>query len=117
METKAMNKLVNKIFTIKRHLEMHEQDPLLIESYHEYYDQLKQKHGHYLKELMFDIYDEYCSDNEMQDLSDYLSPKGVEVEADDFPGIHSKLFIKPEPLRIVISDVQFSYEEVLWKAS
>lgn len=113
----SMNKLINKVYTIKAHLEMHEKDPLLVESYHEYYYQLKQKHGHYLKELLFDIYDEYCSDNEVQEICDYLSPKGVAVEADDFPGIHAKLSLKPEPLRITIKDVKYGFEEVLWRAS
>ncbi len=117
MEVNAINQLINKIYTIKSHLEMHENDPLLVESYHDYYQQLKQQHGHYLNELLFDIYDEYCADDEVRELSEYLSPGGVEIEADDFPGIHAKLFMKPEPLRITIKDVKFNFEEVLWMAS
>lgn len=112
-----LNKLINKIYTIKTHLEMYENDPLLVESYHECYYQLKQKHGHYLNELLFDIYDEYCPDNEVQEICDYLSLKGVSVEADDFPGIHAQLYLKPEPLRITIKDTKFDFEEVLWMAS
>lgn len=111
-----MSKLINKIYTIKSHLEMHESDPLLIESYNDYYHQLKQQHGHYLNELLFGIYDEHCSDDEVREISDYLSPVGVAVEAYDLPGIHARLHLKPEPLRITLTDVKFNQVEILWKA-
>ncbi|MGB3467604.1 MAG: hypothetical protein WBA74_20120 [Cyclobacteriaceae bacterium] len=117
MEAKPIDKLVNRVYVIQHHLETHENDPLLVESYQEYYDKLKERYGYYLSEKLFEIYDEHCSDNEIQDIKSYLSREGVNVEADDFPGIKAKLFLKTEPLRIVMSNPDFKNERILWKVS
>ena len=114
MKQKKLDRLVNKVFTIQHHLETHEKDPLLVESYMEYYSTLKEQYGYFLTEKIFDVYDEHCSDDEVQELKYYLSGDGVSVEADDFPGIKAKLFLKSSPLRIVMSTPDFQNEQILW---
>ena len=117
MRINELNRLINQIFTIKTHIDLYEGDPELLESYEGHLRQLKLRHGQYLDELLFEIYDEHCEDSEIMDFAKYLSQDGVNVEAEDFPGVKASLTLRPNPLRFILSDTEQQHQEIIWKAA
>ncbi len=117
MNTQELNKLILKALQLRSQIEMYQNDPSLLESYEQSFNQLKLKYGQYLEEILFEIYDEHCADSPVENLEKYLSTNGVEVEADDFPGVKAQLQLKTEPLRFVLHNPQTTYEETVWKAA
>lgn len=93
-----------------------------------------QTYGRYLEEVLFNVYDEYCPDNEILPLPAYFTSSydvdnegsssvyeaspgnGVSVDADDFPGIKAKLVLVPNPIRMVLLGEKESFKEVVWSA-
>lgn len=116
-EKQELDRLVAKFTAIKRHLESNEKDPLLEETYEEYLSLIQEKYGRYLDDVLFDIHDEYCEDFEVKDIEAYVSLEGVEVYAEDFPGVKAKLFLKANPLRCVMASLDRPYEEEIWRAA
>jgi len=96
--------------------------------------QLLDEFGPYLEEALFTVHDEFCPDDEVKPLLDYVPtyfekegsnghtryflPKGegVEVETDDYPGIPTRLALVPNPTRVVLKVQDSGMEEVLWAA-
>lgn len=96
--------------------------------------QLTIEYGPYIEEAIFNVHDEYCPDDEIHPLMDYLPtyfektgvnghtrytvPKGegLPVEADDFPGERTRLALVPSPTRLVLKCQESDLEEVVWVA-
>ena len=98
-------------------------------------DQLKsefqKEYGAFLHEAIFEVHDEYCSDNEVllpiaYIASNYLKSnddqrydlsgwEGVEVEVDDFPGVNAKLVLMPDPIRLELRGDDGTFKEVVWE--
>lgn len=113
MEDSKLSRLLSKIRTIKTHLDLIGTDPLLQESYDDEIYQLKRRYGGYLSDLIFEVYDDVCSDCEIQDLEAYLSKEGVLVEADDFPGVQARLKMKINPLRFELVSPDEKIQEIV----
>jgi hypothetical protein len=94
-------------------------------------DQLINEFGAVLEEAIFNVHDEYCPDDDMRALTEYLPRfyqkegkhyvlpigEGVLVEADDYPGQPVRLALSPNPVRLVMKVQESGAEEVLWVAS
>lgn len=85
---------------------------------------LKVSYGSYLEEVLFNIYDEYCPDNDVQPIGSYITHEGllehghgVAVEADDFPGTKVRLALIPDPVRFVVVGGKEVFREVIWSAN
>lgn len=99
----------------KRHIELVESDPLLLEDYEGQLKELKIQYGQYLNDVLFDIYDEYCEDDSCPELTEFLKNPNVVVHPEDFPNATAILSLKVHPLRFLLSDVDHTHEEVIWK--
>ena len=117
MDLYLLNRLVEKVSSIKNHLNTNDSDPLLQESLQYYMSQINSQFGIYLNDLLFEVYDEYCSDNEIQSLEHYLDSSGVDVDVDDLPGVKYQLKLKAFPLRFEMENQHLGNQEVVWKAA
>lgn len=79
---------------------------------HDLEDDFQEQFGGKLEEILQDIHDEYCSDNDVLMPVAYLG-KGVIVEADDYPGKDTRLTIVSSPPRIILS-IGKDKQETLW---
>jgi len=79
---------------------------------HDLEDDFQEQFGNKLEEILQDIHDEYCSDNDVLMPVAYVG-KGVIVEADDYPGKDTKLTLLANPPRIILS-VGKEKQETLW---
>lgn len=79
---------------------------------HDLEDDFQEQFGGKLEEILQDIHDEYCSDNDVLMPVAYLG-KGVIVEADDYPGKDTRLTLVAGPPRIILS-VGKDKKETLW---
>lgn len=102
MDNHQLNLLVKKIIQMKEQLRKAENTPLIVETLSMYIYHLNEKYGIYLNEMLFEIYDEYCEDGNMENLESYLNPEGVPIEIINKPGKIFALKLKPFPLRFVI---------------
>lgn len=114
MNATAIEKTLIKLKTIEKHLNSYEHDPLLVEDYHESITQLQMQYGHEMNEILFSIYDEYCEDDPIRPFTDYIHREGVEVEADDFPGVKAHLILNTHPLRFELQHPKGEYKQVVW---
>lgn len=78
-------------------------------------DQIKSQFGDFLQEKLFEIYDDYFSDDEIKPLEQYLITDGVEVESDELDDLKSKLAIKPFPLRFEATGVHKQRKQIIWQ--
>jgi hypothetical protein len=98
--------------------------------------QFLEQYGIYLEEVLKDVHDEICPDDQVLSPIDYLAKKyidtgnksggkkvyevenyeGVAVGVDDYPGKNTKLVILPNPMRIMLLVDDVNREE-LWRAS
>lgn len=99
------------------------------EELHDMEDDLTEEFGDYLEEVLNDVHDEFCPDNDVLLPIAYLANEykekdggfdvahdaGVIVDADDFPGKVTRLVIVPKPTRIILQ-CGTSHKEVVWKA-
>lgn len=93
-----------------------------------------QTYGTYVEEVLFNVHDEYCPDNEVllpsaYMASDYLrtttdrvaydveNDQGIRVEADDFPGVRARLVLIPGPTRLILQGEKDEFKETVWIAS
>lgn len=98
---------------------------------HSLEDELNDSYEDLLMDALVDVYDEYCSDNDVLDLGSYLTASykknlegypayelepstGVQVNVDEFEGQDSRIAILPYPLRIVL-DVANEGQKVIWQ--
>lgn len=117
MDTAKINRLIMQLKLINQHMAYSKNDPLLMESFIELVTELKVHYGSYLMDKLFDIYDDYFDDSQLCALEAYLTEDGVEVEGDEFEVPHSRICIRPFPLRIEIEGVERSFKKVLWEAA
>ncbi len=117
MNTGRINRLIGQIQLINQHKAYCHNDPLLAESLEDLLTDLELQYGSYLLDKLFDVYDDCFDDNEMASLEDYLNGTGVEVESDEFDVPHSRISIKPFPLRIEVEGVEKKFKKVMWQAA
>lgn len=89
------------------------------------------RYGVTMEEIMFEIYDELCPDDEVKTIDNYLAShyenkdgkydasleEGVVVHPDDFDFQEGRLVILPNPVRIAIQDPKTNHREIVWKAA
>lgn len=89
-------------------------------------------YGAYIEEALFNVHDEFCPDNEVLKPASYMASnyfqgdgpnqfdvaqnEGINVEADDFPGIRAKLVLVPGPTRLVLQGQTIPFKETVWQA-
>lgn len=81
-----------------------EDNRLFMETLKMHLSHLNAKYGIFLTEMLFEIYDEYCEDGNMEELENYLGPKGVPIEIPNHPGETYTLKLKPYPLQFVLEN-------------
>lgn len=100
----------------------------LFEKMSEYFNA---KYGVTMEQIMFEIYDELCPDDEIQPIDKYLAShydkrseeydapldEGVVVHLDDFSFKEGRLILLPNPARIVLQNPETSHREILWQAA
>lgn len=116
MNTKLLEKTIHKLLVTRKHIEMHESDPLLEEDFKESLSDLKNQYGQYLNDVLFDIYDEYCEDDPCPDIEEFLKTQKVNVHPEDFGGT-ALLELKTAPLRFELSDPKQKITQVVWSAA
>ncbi len=98
------------------------------EELHHLEDEFQGNYGEFLEEVLLDIHDEYCPDNEVLISIAYLATnyiinesgvdvdknQGVLVDIDDYPGQKTKLVLIPSPTRILLQ-VDGKTREEVWK--
>lgn len=106
MDLKALDKAIGELIKRKTELEaLDYNNPKYDEmedALHDLEDNFQEEFGDDLEEVLQDIHDEYCSDNDVLMPVAYIG-KGVIVEADDFPGKDTKLILLAGPPRIVLA--------------
>lgn len=86
----------------------------LEEQLHDLEDDLQDKHGEYLEEVLQSIHDQWCPDNDVLMPIAYLG-KGVPVEVDQFPGKDTRLALVTNPPRILLM-IGKEKQDVVWTA-
>ncbi len=101
---------------------------------HEMEEEFLQTYGSYVEEVLFNVHDEYCPDNEVLLPSAYMASaylktstdrvaydvekdQGIRVEADDFPGVRARLVLIPGPTRLILQGEKDEFKETVWIAS
>ncbi|MFN3315545.1 MAG: hypothetical protein ACK40K_01950 [Raineya sp.] len=100
------------------------------EQLHEAEDDFLKKYDDFLEDVLLDIHDEFCPDNEVLSPIAYVAKnyvlkenkqydvtenQGVWVEIDELPDREAHLVILPNPLRIVLTAGNF--KKIVWKAN
>ncbi|MGI9541949.1 MAG: hypothetical protein ACR2MX_01745 [Cyclobacteriaceae bacterium] len=104
------------------------------EELHDLEDDFQEKYGDYLEDVLQDVHDELCPDNDVllpiaylakeyiispgdnnEKVYDVKASEGVLVEVDDYPGQPTRLVLLPNPLRILLQINQEQRQEV-WAA-
>lgn len=100
----------------------------LEEEVHGMEDELLEKYGKYLEEVIYNVHDEFCPDSDVLLPIAYLPKKltkngdsyqidfsqGVFVAADDFEEKDTKLVLLANPLRLILQ-VNPQRQEILWQ--
>ena len=88
------------------------------EELHDKEDNFVEVFGEYLEDVLHNVHDEYCPDNDVLLPIAYLAKKyivtpenefdvptsaGVFVDADDYPGKNTRLVLIPNPTRLVLN--------------
>ncbi len=101
------------------------------EELHNMEDTFVEKYGDYLEEVLVDVHDELCPDNDVLLPTAYLANKytkkevaggvtyqpadgGVIVDVDEYPNKLTRLVLVPTPTRLVLQIGQ--QQEEVWKA-
>lgn len=100
MEDQQLNLLIKKITRMKA--QSAPEQPFFEETLSMHVSQLNTRYGIYLTEMLFEVYDQYAADRSMQEIENYLSPKGVPFEAVENPGVNCTLRLMAYPVRFVI---------------
>lgn len=116
MDLVKLNKLVEKACVINSHINSIGKDPLLEESLFDCISAIKIQYSSFLTDKLFDFYEDYFEDNEMEGLESYLISE-VSVFGDELEQEMLLLGIKPSPLRIEVHDAENNYHNVLWSAA
>ena len=101
------------------------------EELHDLEDDLIESFGEYLEEVLYEVHDEYCPDNDVLLPTAYLAKvyvkdkegkfdvttdQGVIVDVDDYPGKLSRLVFLPNPIRLVLM-IENQVGLVVWKVA
>ena len=90
-----------------------------------------EKYDFTMQNIMFEIYDELCPDDEIKPIGEYLADhytmssgkydapldEGVVVHLDDFSFKEGRLLLLPDPARIVLQNPETQHREVVWQAA
>jgi len=118
MDIKALDKALLEI--IKKREELGKIDynnpkyDDLEEQLHDLEDDFQDEYGEYLEEVLQDVHDEICPDNDVLMPIAYLG-KGVYVEVEKYPGKETKLVLEANPPRIVLS-ISKDKQELVWSS-
>lgn len=116
MDLGRLNDLIKKVQT-SNNCATETSDLLSSETMEECLLEIKSQYGSFLMDKLFDVYDDFFSDDEMKPLEYYLMSDGVEVEGDELVELHSKLSIKPYPLRFEVRGIQNNHTHIIWQAA
>jgi hypothetical protein len=118
MDIKLLDKALAEIIKCKTELgELSYNNPKydeLEDALHELEDDFQEKFGIKLEEILQDVHDKYCPDNDVLLPVAYLG-KGVIVEADEYPGKDTRLTLLTGPPRIILS--LGTSQKVVWTAN
>lgn len=118
MDIKALDKALDEL--VKRKTELSALDynnpkyDEMEDALHDMEDDFQEKFGTKLEEVLQDVHDEYCSDNDVLMPVAYIG-KGVIVEADDYPGKDTRLMLVASPPRLILS-IGKEKQEIVWAA-
>lgn len=118
MDIKALDKALQEI--VKKREELGKIDynnpkyDDLEEQLHDLEDDFQDHYGEYLEEVLQDVHDEICPDNDVLMPIAYLG-KGVYVEVEKYPGKETKLVLEANPPRIILS-IAKDKQELVWSA-
>jgi len=119
MDSKALDRALGELIKRKTELEaLDYNNPKYDEmedALHDLEDDFQEKFGTKMEEVLQDVHDEYCSDNDVLLPVAYLG-KGVIVEVDDFPGKDTRLTILANPPRIVLA-LGKDNQKIVWTAN
>ena len=104
------------------------------EELHDLEDDFQEKYGDYLEDVLQDLHDKLCPDNDVllpiaylakeyltapgdnDELAyDVKASEGVLVEVDDYPDQLTRLVLLPNPLRILLQ-INKQHREEVWRA-
>jgi hypothetical protein len=118
MDIKALDKALQEIIRKREELgKIDYNNPKyddLEEQLHDLEDDFQDEYGEYLEEVLQDVHDEICPDNDVLMPIAYLG-KGVYVEVEKYPGKETKLVLEANPPRIVLS-ISKDKQELVWSA-
>ena len=129
---KALSQLVEKKIALSHLTYNDEQYDVVEEELHDLEDDLVDKYGEHLEDMLADVHDELCPDNDVllpiaYIANDYQKVEengtttyratsgGVIVDVDEYPNQLTRLVLVPAPTRLVLQ-VGSKNEEVVWKA-
>lgn len=129
---KALSQLVEKKIALSHLTYNDQQYDVIEEELHDLEDDLVETYGEHLEDVLADIHDELCPDNDVllpiaYIANDYekiekdskvtyrASSGGVIVDVDEYPNQLTRLVLVPAPARLVLQ-IGKKNEEVVWKA-
>lgn len=129
---KALSQLVEKKIALSHLTYNDEQYDLIEEELHTMEDDLVETYGDHLEDMLADVHDELCPDNDVLLPIAYIANGyekveqngtttyratggGVIVDVDEYPNQLTRLVLVPAPTRLVLQ-VGKKNEEVVWKA-
>jgi hypothetical protein len=118
MDTQAFDKALQEI--VKKRTELEKIDynnpkyDDLEEQLHDLEDAFSVKYGEYLEDVLQDVHDELCPDNDILFPTAYI--KGVPVEIDKYAGKETILMLEANPPRITLTIGKEKKKEVVWTA-
>lgn len=96
--------------------------------------QLLAKYGTQLHEVLLDVHDELCPDNDVEEPTNYIAPHyqvnmngagkkyqvnstdGVLVQMDDYPHEPTRLVLAPNPFRVILN-INANQAEEVWSST
>ena len=129
---KALSQLVEKKIALSHLTYNDQQYDIIEEELHDLEDDLVETYGEHLEDMLADVHDELCPDNDVllpiaYIANDYekiekegsimyrATSGGVIVDVDEYPNQLTRLVLVPAPARLVLQ-VGKKNEEVVWKA-
>ncbi len=116
MDLQKLNKLINRITFLHNYLKSNGNDALLEERLYDYMSDLRTTFGEYLLSQLFEVYDEYFEDNELESLENYIYGDTM-VHGEEFDQSGLRVKIKSSPLRIELSSRTDDYRNTIWQAT
>lgn len=117
MDLKALDNAIQTIIKKREELDKINYDNPkyddLEDQVHDLEDAFQEAYGEYIDGALQDVHDELCPDSDVLMPIAYL--KGVYVEVDKYPNRDTKLFLLPNPTRLVLN-VGKEKQELVWSA-